>query len=146
MSLVLDGADRRCGADRHGAAGVNLTPPAPGSFTATFLCITVGVWMVPSSLGLNRWLLGPKACARWSRSPPLDRSPLGPIAAGPEPVPSSTGLVSDVAGDAPEFRVRTVSIATCCDLYEFERTVSGVVGDAPDELRRRRRARGRGVA
>ena len=64
-----------------------MTPPGPGSFTATFLRITVGVWMVPSSLGLNRWLLGPKACARWSRSPPLGRSPS--IAAGPEPVPSS---------------------------------------------------------
>ena len=24
------------------AAGVNLTPPGPGSFTATFLCIAVG--------------------------------------------------------------------------------------------------------
>ena len=29
------------------AAGVNLTPPGPGSFTATFLCITVGTWMMP---------------------------------------------------------------------------------------------------
>jgi len=32
------------------AAGVNLTPPGPGSFTATFLCITVGTWMMPFSL------------------------------------------------------------------------------------------------
>jgi len=75
-----------------------LTPPGPGSFTATFLRITVGVWMVPSSLGLNRWLLGPKACARWSRSPPLDRlPPLGAV------MPSSSGTgFSDVVGDAPD--------------------------------------------
>merc|ERR1711884_641543 len=37
--------------------------------------------------------------------------------------PLGVVMVSGVAGDAPEFRVRTVSIATCCDLYEFERTV-----------------------
>ena len=39
------------------------------------------------------------------------------------PLPEGFLMVSGVAGDAPEFRVRTVSIATCCDLYEFERTV-----------------------
>ena len=70
-----------------------MTPPGPGSFTATFLRITVGVWMVPSSLGLNRWLLGPKACARWSRSPPLDRlPPLGQSPLGPNRSPLSFPL------------------------------------------------------
>ena len=38
------------------------------------------------------------------------------------PLPEGFLMVSGVAGDAPEFRIRTVSIATCCDLYEFERT------------------------
>ena len=67
-----------------------MTPPGPGSFTATFLRITVGVWMVPSSLGLNRWLLGPKTCARWSRSPPLDRlPPLGQSPLGPNRMPET---------------------------------------------------------
>ena len=85
-----------------------------------------GVVMPPlGDVNLIRWLLGaglvPRAVRRHWADRRWGRSPLGPSRML---VPSSgTGLmVSDVAGDAPEFRVRTVSIATCCDLYEFERT------------------------
>jgi len=75
--------------------------------------------MVPSSLGLNRWLLGPKACARWSRSPPLDRlppqgvvmPPLGAVMVSLVPMPRAF-LCRRAKSDVQTFRIRTVSIAT----------------------------------
>ena len=66
-----------------GAAGVNLTPPGPGSFTATFLCITVGRTMPSSLTGFE--------------------PPLGTGSARDASAASGGLMVSDVAGDAPEF-------------------------------------------
>ena len=45
----------------------------------------------------------------------------GDAGAAAEGLPLPQGEVGCL-GDALEFRIRTVSIATCCDLYEFERT------------------------
>ena len=57
--------------------------------------------------------------ARWSRSPPLGQSPLGPIAAGPEPVavgPEATGVKLDSARAASPRRGRLGTMLETCSL------------------------------
>jgi len=83
------------------AAGVNLTPPGPGSFTATFLCITVGVWMMPSSSETG--FVWPTEALVPSSGDGLE-PPLWSGSAWDASAASGGLMGSGVVGDATEFR------------------------------------------